>query len=213
MFWVPVVTLYVLNNILMLWAFTTQKMDNSWIDTMFGPMFANSAIAVIVVRVIQGGNVTPRMIFSTVPVIIWGVRLAVHIGIRHQGEDYRYKQIRENTTKKCGLPGFIFLSWFFCYIGQANAAIAVNSSVLYVNLYASPEDYSFNWLDLLGLLIWSLGMTMEWMADEQLKTHLKNPVPGSGKFLKTGWWRYSRHPNYFGEACMWSGLYLVALNV
>ena len=69
--------------------------------------------------------------------------------------------MREGAIEKMGVAGFTFCSWLLVYIGQANAAIAVNSSVLYVNLYSSSEDYTFNWLDLLGLSVWLLGFVME----------------------------------------------------
>jgi len=51
------------------------------------------------------------------------------------------------------------------------------------------------------------------VADHQLKEHLADPKPGTGKFIKSGLWRYSRHPNYFGDACMWWGIWLIACNV
>jgi len=68
-------------------------------------------------------------------------------------------------------------------------------------------------LDYLGIAVWILGFVIEWVADRQLFNHLKNPAPGAGKFIRTGLWKYSRHPNYFGEAIMWWGLYLIACSL
>ena len=87
-----------------------------------------------------------------------------------------------------------------------------NSSVLYVNLFTSINDSPpIQWSDYVGLIVWAIGFLCEVSADAQLSNHLKNPPSGGGKFIKTGLWRYSRHPNYFGEALMWWGLYVIAL--
>ena len=64
--------------------------------------------------------------------------------------------------------------------------------------------------DIVGLAVWVAGFLIEIMADKQLSDHLANPAPGTGKFIKSGLWRYSRHPNYFGEAVMWWGLWIIA---
>lgn len=68
-------------------------------------------------------------------------------------------------------------------------------------------------LNIVGLLIWELGFWIELRADKQLTDHLATPKPGAGKFLKSGLWRYSRHPNYFGEAIMWLGIYLISCEI
>jgi len=68
-------------------------------------------------------------------------------------------------------------------------------------------------LDIIGAVIWALGFLIEVISDRQLANHLANPKPGTGKFIKSGLWRYSRHPNYFGEAVLWWGIYIIALNL
>ena len=99
----------------------------------------------------------------------------------------------------------------YVYVMQGMFSIIVNSSVLFVNLYStSNEVYA---LDFIGLAIWATGFLIEVIADRQLANHLKNPMPGTGKFIKSGLWRYSRHPNYFGEAVMWYGLFLIACGI
>ena len=69
------------------------------------------------------------------------------------------------------------------------------------------------WLDFLGIAVWLIGFLFEWIGDEQLKIHLADKSPGKEKFIKWGLWRYTRHPNYFGEAIAWWGIYLIACSV
>mmetsp|Transcript_38698 Transcript_38698/g.58874 ORF Transcript_38698/g.58874 Transcript_38698/m.58874 type:complete len:140 (+) Transcript_38698:31-450(+) len=97
---------------------------------------------------------------------------------------------------------------------QGFFALVNCSAVIYVNLVSSSDKDETvpSVLDIAGLCIWACGFLMETIADLQLARFLKNPPPGSGKFCKVGLWRYSRHPNYFGEAFMWWGIWLIACN-
>jgi len=72
------------------------------------------------------------------------------------------------------------------------------------------EREDFAWTDIVGTLVWIAGFLIELNADSQLKNHLAFPQPGTGKFIKSGLWRYSRHPNYFGEAVLWWGIFIIA---
>lgn len=155
-------------------------------------------------------DITPRMLLITIPVFVWSARLSSYIAIRHKGEDYRYKQMREGWDE-AGRCGYYLQAYLFVYIMQFAFAVVNNSSVLYVNLYSDQASKDLMWSDFVGLAIWAVGFAMEVISDAQLTSHLKNPQPGTGKFIKTGFWRYSRHPNYFGEALMWWGLWIVAL--
>ena len=76
-----------------------------------------------------------------------------------------------------------------------------------------PGDSGFYWTDAVGLVIWVIGFYIEVDSDLKLKNHLANPKPGAGKFCRSGWWKYSRHPNYFGEILMWWGIYIIACGV
>merc|ERR1719183_2253040 len=106
-------------------------------------------------------------------------------------------------------------AFFYIFIGQGVFSLINNSSALYVNLYSKydPENNAITATDIIGFFIWALGFFIEITADSQLASHLKNPLPGTGKFIKSGLWRYSRHPNYFGEAVMWYGLALIACGI
>jgi len=180
---------------------------------MWSLSFIFPNLIIMMLRVLNNDmGITPRMMAITVPVIIWGLRLSIHIAVRHKSEDYRYKKMREGWEQG-GSCVYYLKAYFIVFILQGCLQFVNNASVLYVNLYAPVEDKTLNWLDYVGLAIWFMGFLIEYFADKQLKDHLANPRPGTGKFIKSGLWRYSRHPNYFGEVVMWWGLYLVACNV
>lgn len=103
---------------------------------------------------------------------------------------------------------YYFASYTFVFFGQGIFSLINNASVLFVNIYTATDDV--HPLDYVGLGVWLLGFTIEVLADYQLANHLKSPRPGTGKFIKSGLWRYSRHPNYFGEAVMWWGIWIIA---
>ena len=85
--------------------------------------------------------------------------------------------------------------------------VTTNSSRLNVE----SQAYPLIWSDYLGFAIFAIGLLFEWLGDEQLKAHLRDEDPNKGKFCKRGLWRYTRHPNYFGDALIWWGFYFTAL--
>lgn len=139
-------------------------------------------------------------------VTIWGVRLALHIGLRHKGEDYRYKLMRQRWVK-CG--GFAFFAaWLNVFVLQGLFQMVVNASAIHVMWYADASDKIGVW-ETIGALAWVAGFITEVVADCQLQAH-RNDEMKKGTLIKTGLWRVSRHPNYFGELVCWWGIYLVA---
>lgn len=91
---------------------------------------------------------------------------------------------------------------------QAFFSIIVNSASLYTVIYTGEPGLI--WLDYIGLCVWLFGFVFEIIGDEQLKYHIKDKTPGKQKFIIWGLWRYTRHPNYFGEAMLWWGVWLIA---
>lgn len=85
----------------------------------------------------------------------------------------------------------------------------MNSSALFISLWSPDEFYL---LDYIGAGLWFIGFLFELIADFQLSIFRKNPM-NKGKLLTTGLWRYSRHPNYFGEAVMWWGIYIICCSI
>lgn len=133
----------------------------------------------------------------------WGLRLGIYLAIRNLGkpEDYRYAQWRKDNGKKWWWLSFIrvfalqgFLLWII-------------SSVYLQALSISGE---LQLLDYVGIVLWVIGFFFEAVGDWQLMQFKKNP-DNKGKVLDTGVWRYTRHPNYFGDAMMWWGYFFFAL--
>ena len=175
---------------------------------MWGLMFCWPNAIIWALR--GGDEITPRMYLITAPVFFWGVRLAVYIWVRHKSEDYRYKELRLGWEQH-GNCGYYWRAYVFVALMQGFFSIITNSSVLYVNLYANKATSpDLMWSDWAGIGIWVVGFLIEIIADAQLTRHLAHPQPGAGKFIKSGLWRYSRHPNYFGESVMWWGLWLIS---
>ena len=94
---------------------------------------------------------------------------------------------------------------------QGLFSIISNGAALYVTIYSAGKDLI--WLDYLGVAVWLFGFIFEWVGDQQLKMHLADKTPGKKKFIMWGLWRYTRHPNYFGEAVLWWGVWLIACAV
>ena len=130
----------------------------------------------------------------------WAVRLCVHITIRNHGqpEDRRYQAIRANNQ-----PNFELKSLYIVFGLQALLAWIVS-----LPFHASLQEFGV--LGLLGASIAAFGIVFEAIADAQLERFRKNPAH-RGRVLDTGLWGYSRHPNYFGECCVWWGFGLMAL--
>jgi len=157
----------------------------------------------------QNWNPRTFLVFSLV--CIWAVRLSVHIGLRHTGqEDYRYQAMRRSWERK-GKLAYYLIAFFFVFIMQAAFSLVVNASVLWVILYSTAKD-PLTPLDYTGLALFLIGFCIEVAADASLYWFKRDPS-NKGKIIKHNVWRYSRHPNYFGEALLWWGVYIIACSV
>lgn len=147
---------------------------------------------------------------ATVLVIIWGLRLAVHIYTRWRAsasEDRRYVDMRHEYASKAGGPTInMFVR---VYIVQALLATIVSSSIIVINASSSKE---IGVVAAIGLVVWIIGFLFESIGDAQLRKHLATPSM-KGKLMTSGLWQYTRHPNYFGEMTLWWGIFIIALSV
>ena len=140
----------------------------------------------------------------TAIVSIWGFRLAYHIFRRNfkKPEDFRYANFRKEWGKT-----YYIRAYFQLFLFQGLLMFLISLSFLYANSAAKIEIYP---LFFIGSAVWVIGFFFEVVGDLQLKRFIKNPN-NKGKLIDTGLWQYTRHPNYFGEATMWWGIFFMAL--
>lgn len=176
--------------------------DNSIVDVAYGLAF----ILVCLAAFFGHGSGHPRQILVLALVTLWGARLAAHIFLRKggEGEDFRYRQWRDAWGKT-----FVWRSFLQIFMLQGAVVLAVALPIL---LVINNPGRALGMLDLLGGVVWLFGFSFEAVGDWQLLQFKKVPE-NRGRIIQTGLWRFTRHPNYFGEATLWWGLFLIALNV
>jgi steroid 5-alpha reductase family enzyme len=146
-----------------------------------------------------------RSAFMVAITLLWALRLALHISIRNwgHGEDRRYQDMRQRNQ-----PGFALKSLWLVFLLQAVLGWLVSLPFLAA---AGPDRPVWGLLDTLGAVVATAGVLMESVADAQLARFRRAPRQAD-RVLDTGLWRYSRHPNYFGECCLWWGVAVMALS-
>lgn len=179
------------------------RKDNSLADIAWGGGFVLLALFSFFRA---SGPAEARQVLATGLVAAWGVRLAIHISIRNRGrgEDYRYAKWRQEWGKH-----FLARSFLQVFMLQGALMLLVAYSPIFINL--NPAR-GLTWLDGLGLLVWLTGFFFEGLGDYQLLRFSRDPA-NRGKVMDKGLWRYTRHPNYFGEASMWWGIFLMAISL
>jgi steroid 5-alpha reductase family enzyme len=146
----------------------------------------------------------PRLAFVLWLAALWAARLSIYITARSigKGEDARYQAIRARNE-----PHFQWKSLYLVFWLQALLAWIISLPLL--GAFASNQPVG--WLDYAGILLWTTGMLFEAGGDWQLARFKRNPA-NAGAVMNRGFWRYTRHPNYFGEFCVWWGFFLIALS-
>ena len=189
--------------VLTLWLLSIALRDVSIIDMAFSGMIT---ILLLVAHQTGGaGGLIPGLILGLV--IVWAVRMSVYLVHRNwgHGEDPRYTRLRKWVE-----PGWPFhwlsLRQVFLLQGAVIWVLTLPQQIAMV----SGEWAEFGPLAAGGLLLWCLGFFFETVGDYQLSRFKADPAR-RGQVLSTGLWRYTRHPNYFGELCQWWGLFIIAL--
>ena len=144
----------------------------------------------------------PVLILLYSLITIWGLRLSVHIYFRNKNktEDFRYKAWRDEWGKS-----FYLRSYLQVFLLQGLFLLIVISPVIHA---AVEKPYTWNIITWTGLLCWLIGFYFQVVGDWQLTVFIKSKKK-SGSIIQTGLWKYSRHPNYFGEIVMWWGIFII----
>ena len=171
------------------------------VDTAWGLGFIAVAVVSLFVTGYGEGMPGPQA-FLFLLVLVWGARLAIHLKVRNsgKGEDPRYQQLAEAD----GRP-FAQVALRRVFVPQGVAMWLVATPVM-VGMNNEGTGTVQAWL---GLVVWVVGMVFETVGDWQLAS-FKNDPDNQGKVMDQGLWRYTRHPNYFGDACVWWGIWIVA---
>ena len=177
--------------------------NNSIVDIGWGLGFI---LVTVVTFFVYGDDRFHQKLVSYL-VVVWGLRLAIYLGIRNIGqpEDFRYA----NWRKQWG-NNFLLRSFLQVFMLQGLIMFIITLPVIVVNNDLSVFK-SYKVLYPVGVVVWVVGFFFEAMSDYQMFIFKDNPHPHKNKVLNTGLWKFSRHPNYFGEVVMWWGIFLLAI--
>jgi len=182
------------------WVAATWRRDVSIVDALWGPAIALAGVTYLST---WPDEPSARGLLAVSLAIVWAVRLSAHVLYRNHGkpEDRRYREIRARNE-----PGFWWKSLYLVFALQAVLAWLVGLPLYAAVASAAPLGL----LDALGVLGFAFGLVFEPAADYQLLRFQAGARAQRG-VMDRGLWRYSRHPNYFGEFCLWWGFGLIGL--
>jgi steroid 5-alpha reductase family enzyme len=177
------------------------KRNASIVDIYWGP---GHALIALIAALLSPDGALPRRILIASLAILWGARLGVYLFLRNAGqpEDFRYRSLRKRVGSKFPLVslGLVFgLQGVLMWIISLPLQVAQHSPV--------PPDLGL--LDAVGALIWAVGFVVESVADLELRRFKADPA-NRDRVLDRGLWRYTRHPNYFGDFLVWWGFFAIA---
>lgn len=192
---------FVVVYMLCFWGVSLARRDASIVDIGWGLGF--TGIATVTFAMSPGWDGRRWLVLALTA--IWGLRLAGYLWWRNHGqpEDYRYQAMRRHYGER-----FSLISLFTVFGLQGVLMWIVSLPVQVAPLAQEPAQIT--WLDFLGVALWATGMFFETVGDIQLARFKADPA-SRGQVMDRGLWRYTRHPNYFGDFCVWWGLYALAL--
>ena len=181
------------------WLVSLLLRNASIVDIVWGGGFV---LVAWIARTIGDGD-TGRLNLLTAMVTIWGSRLALYLWWRNHGqeEDFRYQSMRRRQGDRFPIMSAVTV------FGLQGVLMFVVS--LPVQLAATPARPGIGWVAVIGVVLWGVGLFFETVGDVQLARFKADP-DNAGTVMDRGLWRYTRHPNYFGDFCVWWGVFLVA---
>ncbi len=186
-----------------LWWISVLKKDASIIDGFWGASF----VVVVTVLALQAEYTLMSRHWLLIALVgIWGLRLTAHITMRSIGkpEDFRYQEFRRKDP-----GGFWWRSFFTVFLLQGAMVCFVSLPLMMI---FQDHETPLGFFDFLAVFVWAVGFAFEAGGDWQL-TKFRNDPSNKGKILNTGFWAYTRHPNYFGDSTVWWAFYVMACSV
>jgi steroid 5-alpha reductase family enzyme len=186
----------------LLWGVSTLIKNVSIVDLFWGFGFVLTSVFYF----LKTDGSEPRKIILLSLVAIWGLRLSAYLAWRNmgKGEDFRYKQFR----KTYGEQRYWWISFFQTFLLQGVLMWLISAPLLGAQYYG--HDDSLGIFDFAGIAFWIIGFSFEAGGDFQLAVFKGDPA-NKGKILDRGFWKYTRHPNYFGDSCVWWGYGLICI--
>jgi steroid 5-alpha reductase family enzyme len=183
-----------------LWAVSLRQQNCSIADVAWGP----GILLIGLIYYFTSDGRTLRAHLTLALLAIWAIRLATHLyfRMRLQGEDFRYVKWRDDYDH------WWLVSYVKIFLLQAVVGWIISLPIYFAIVSVAPASLTI--LDYLGILLFVAGMVFEGLGDEQLR-RFRADRANRGKVLDTGLWRYTRHPNYFGEALLWWGFGVIGL--
>lgn len=183
-------------------ALSLRLRNHSLVDIFWGPGFVLLAVISYLASASAGGDTVRRAVVLALTAI-WGVRLAAYLANRNigHGQDPRYTALL--SRRDGGLVGYVLRT---VYLPQAVVMYIVSLPVQIAMYERNPLGF----LGAAGIAVWAVGVVFETVGDAQLARFKKDPA-NAGLVMDRGLWAWTRHPNYFGDVCVWTGLWLLAL--
>ena len=193
--------LIILTSMVLLWLLSLITKNASIVDIFWGIGF----VVIVWFAFTFAQGYIPRKNLICTLTTIWGMRLALHIGIRNWGkpEDFRYAKWRADNG-----PRWWWFSFLQVFLLQGVLLWIIGTPLIGAQTSGYPAILTP--LDFIGVALWFVGFLFEAVGDFQL-ARFKSDPSNKGKLLTNGIWRYTRHPNYFGDAIQWWGFYFIAL--
>jgi steroid 5-alpha reductase family enzyme len=193
--------LVILLYMTVLWVASLVLKNASIIDIFWGLGF----VLLAGMGLVLAGGLPARKMLIAMLVTVWGLRLSLYILSRNWGkpEDYRYR-----AWRKAAGASFWRLSYFKVFLLQGVLLTLVAAPILTAESSPMPDRLSV--FDGFGTVVWLVGWFFESVGDWQL-AHFRSDPANQGKVMRNGLWAYTRHPNYFGDAMVWWGIFIIAL--
>lgn len=197
---VSIITIFLHMNIFFL--ISMKKKNNGLVDIAWGLGFV---LVSLVTLMFSTQDINLRILIPNFLVLLWGLRLSYHLFKRNwnKEEDFRYAKWRKEWKDT-----FVIRSYFQVFMLQGLLMFLISYPIVLNNMSGFTELVL---IDYIGISVWVIGFLFQTIGDAQLKEFISNPN-NKGKIMNEGLWKYTRHPNYFGEATMWWGIFLIGLN-